>query len=142
MEINNTNSAANQKNISNTLITKQNNEIKIESNSDKKIIESLFSEQNIFRGENKNEKLKNFFGEENLANEKNTSLPNNNSNNDNNPFNINKIFSGAVASSSNINKANNYFVNSNTHGYNSYNVNFKTNFFLDREFISKNFDVK
>jgi hypothetical protein len=40
------------------------------------------------------------------------------------------------------NKSNNYFINSSSQGFNSYNVNFKNNFFLDREYIMKTFEVK
>jgi len=139
---------------SNTSLTNPNNEnkigVSIESNSDKKIMETLFSEKNILK-ENKSEKIKNFFGEENFNNDKNYDFLKNNISNKSN-----RINSAAGVSNGNLNtavnnsnsnsilvnsKANSYFVNSNTHGYNSFNVNFKTNFFLDRELISKNFDV-
>jgi len=151
LEINNPNSS---KNISNPPITNAFNDNKIigvtseSSLSDKKIMETLFSDQNMFKAENKNERLTNFFGEENLVNDKNSSFQSNNNNNKNNE----SIRSSAAAVSSSgssslissvngSSKVNNYFVNSSTQGYSSHNANFKTNFFLDREFISKTFDV-
>ncbi len=149
MEINNPNSS---KNISNPSITNAFNDNKIigvtseSSLSDKKIMETLFSDQNMFKAENKNERLTNFFGEENSVNNKNSSFQsNNNKNNESNKSSAAAVSSSGssslISSVNGSSKVNNYFVNSSTQGYSSHNANFKTNFFLDREFISKTFDV-
>lgn len=114
-----------------------NQDKKNENMNDKKVIEKISEEKNS--RENRREQIKNFFGDENLSNTNATTNNNiSNTNISSNPFsnNINLLTN---------NKATiNYFVNSAMQGYNTApnNSSFRTNFFLDREFIIKTFEVK
>jgi len=118
------------------------NEIYIENPvSANKIMDNLFSEKNIFIENQIDNRVKNFYGEENLKEEKNSftrrrenDLSNNSCSNNVITINNNNIVV-------NNHKSNSYFVNSNSQSYKSHNVSFKNNFFLDREYISKTFDV-